>query len=237
MKRLLIVLLLTWTLPVSGQTTDFQTLLSGKEPALSIRLGDLNSDWRAMSLTVAGGGGNGMGSLLSSLLPLGMMAGAGGGGGSSDAMMGMAVLSGLFSPGSGGTEPVYYTQGKTVTIGAETLLIAYRYTPKPLDIFGLIQQSAMNGGKEPDFTALSAQNQVTADTRLSLSLLNLRSISAFSNIHAFDLEQELKANNGGNALWDILKSSQEKKAPAKPGNTKAQQSVPTRQARKTAARN
>lgn len=135
---LVVTLLLALALPAFGQTTDFQSLLSGKEPSLSVRLGDLNSEWRAMSLTVAGGGGSGMGNLLSSLLPLGMMAGTGGDKSNSDTMMGIAVLSGLFSPGSGSAEPVYYTQGKTLSLGGETLLIAYRYTPKPLDLFGLI---------------------------------------------------------------------------------------------------
>jgi hypothetical protein len=61
---------------------------------------------------------------------------------------------------------LYYTKGQTITVGSETYLIAYR-----LDI-------------------TERQLKLTPETKLMLSLLNLRTIGSLNNIRQFNFEQE-----------------------------------------------
>jgi len=85
--------------------------------------------------------------------------------------------------GGGGTG-AYYTQGETTTLGGETYLICYRVQGKPMDY-----EKLMQSGPSPP-----KPEKLTPETKLSLSLLNLRSVVGFDDIRPFNLEQEIAAS-------------------------------------------
>src|SRR5690242_7872705 len=117
--------ILSLAVPALGQGANLQDVVSGRESPLSMKLKDLNSDWKRVTIGTAGG--SGVGDMMSQIMPLAMMGSMGSGGSKgSDAAMGMAFMSSLFG-GGGGSQPVYYSKGQTTIIGGETFLVAYRY--------------------------------------------------------------------------------------------------------------
>jgi hypothetical protein len=146
---------LTLTGTVLGQGMSFQELLSGKTVPLTLKLKDLNDEWRRINL---GGSSGGAGAL--------------------------AIYSAMFGGGLGGG--VYYTKGQTVTVGGETYLVAYRAQTKSPDMASM--QQLMRSGQMPE------PEKPTAQTTLSLSLLNLRTTGSFNDIRPFNLEFELTGN-------------------------------------------
>jgi hypothetical protein len=103
------VALLAMALPARGQNVDLKELFSGSTHPLTVKMKDLNTDWRRFSVG-SSGGDSGMGGFFSMIM--GMLGGAMGGGGGTGA---------------------YYTKGETVNIGGETFIVAYRIKPKPMD--------------------------------------------------------------------------------------------------------
>jgi hypothetical protein len=125
MRRTAITLaLLAACLPARGQNTDLKQLFSGSSYPLTIKLKDLNGDWRRFSVGSSGGEG-GMGGFFSMIMS--MFGGAMGGGGGNGA---------------------YYTKGDTVNLGGETFIVAYRIKPKPVDPGALATMMAP-GSKPP----------------------------------------------------------------------------------------
>jgi hypothetical protein len=76
----------------------------------------------------------------------------------------------------------YYTQGKTVSLGSETFLVVYRLPGNGISLNSLQNSSAK---------AEKTSSEVTSETVLALSLLNLRSVNNLAAIQVFNLEQEL----------------------------------------------
>ncbi len=198
-------------IPAWGQSTDFQQLLSGQNVPLNLKLKDLDGTWRHLGITSPDLQKNGLGDLMSQILPMAMMSGNGGGGkGSSEEAMGMAFLSMLFGGGGGSSAPVFYTKGQTVTLSGETFLVAYQAPKTGINFMQLMMQSQQNGGKEPDWSKL-AGDKLTGDSMLSLSLLNIKNITTFSDIRPFDLQKELdESNAAGGGLMDLLYKQAEK---------------------------
>ncbi len=99
---------------------------------------------------------------------------------------------------------VYYTQGQTVTVGQTTYLVAYRTQPNVLNITTLLQavQNAQKTGTPPPAQTLTAQ------TPLSLALLNLQTSGSLTDIRPFDLARELAdsaaAVHAYNSLMDSM---------------------------------
>ncbi|HEY9614070.1 hypothetical protein [Allocoleopsis sp.] len=162
MRRTAIVLALTAVLSLYGQRTDaadFEQLLSGSLAPLNVKLKDLDSSWRQISIS----GQFEMGDLLQ-------------------------TYSNLF--GGKGNSGVYYTQGKTVTFGGETYVIAYRLVSTSQGVsFRSLIESTLGGGSKP-----SEIDRLTPETSLTLSLLNLRTIGSLNNIRPFNLKEELAAS-------------------------------------------
>src|SRR5579884_34938 len=136
------LILLAVALPAYGQDTEgqvqqpmtFKQLLSGTEPPLTMKLKDLNGDWRRMNVT--GASEIGMGGYMAMLTSMVSEMGMGGG--------------------------VYYTRGDTVTIGSETYIIAYSPKARKLDFSVLMHSSAPPAPEKltPDTTlTLSLLNQ------------------------------------------------------------------------------
>jgi len=87
----------------------------------------------------------------------------------------LAIYAAMFSPGGG----VYYTTGRTVTVGGEMFLIAYRVHAK-------VDMAAMMQRPTPP-----APPKLTPETTVGISLLNLRAVTSIDDIRAFDLKQEI----------------------------------------------
>lgn len=172
--------LLVLALPAYGQnsatTMDFHDLLYGNTTPLTLKLKDLNSDWRRVSIE-----------------------------GQSDAAGGMGMLGALFGGGGSSSGAVYYTKGQAVNIAGETYIVAYKANLKQPDLMSLIMTSQKNGGKEPDMSQLMPE-KLTADSTLSLSLLNLKTSGNLTDIRPFDMNAEItdSANSGSNGLMSLM---------------------------------
>lgn len=121
-------------IPCRAQATDVKDLLSGSAAPLTLKLKDLNTDWRRFTTSATGGDVAGA---ISSVMSA-MFGGAGGGG-------------------------AYYTKGQTVLLAGETFLVTYRVKSKPLDFASLMQAGPASRPKleklTPDTTlALSLLN-------------------------------------------------------------------------------
>lgn len=204
--------------PAMGQAADLQQLLSGKDVPNSMKLIQLNADWKRVTIRTTDNAGGGLGDMMSQLMQAGMMSEANKNKSKDDAMgamLGMSMLGGLF--GGGDKEPVYYTLGQTVTIGGETFLVAYQ-REQTAPNFMQMAMEASAGGKEPDMTKLASQNKLTADSPLSLALINMKSVSTLSKIRPFNMAQEIaESEKAGNGLMDLIMQPAVKAAePAKP---------------------
>jgi hypothetical protein len=190
--------------PAFGQGMDFQQLLSGKDIPFSLKLKDLNADWRRVGIRAQDGAQGGMSDMLSQLMQIGMMSEMGKGQKKDDAaaaMLGMSVLGGLF--GGGGKEPVCYTKGQTVTVSGETFLVTYRYQKPEINWLQMAMESQQSG-KEPDFARLTAGGRMTSDSVLTINLVNVRAIGSLSGIRVFDTEKEIAESGAGGGLLDLM---------------------------------
>ena len=213
MKRLAVcALLVTLALPACAQNITFDKLLSGKDTALTLKLKDLNGDWRHVSIGGMDKPKGGMGDMLGPLMQLGAMGAMGDKNKKKDdaasTMLGMQFLSSMFGGafgGGGSKDPVYYTKGDLAYMGSEAFLIAYTYHKPTVDLLKLAADSEKNGGKDPDFTKMAGDGKMTADSVLSLTLLNTKTIGTLSDIRPFDMNAEIadSASSGG-GLMDLM---------------------------------
>jgi hypothetical protein len=208
--------LLALTVPAFSQETA-SPLFSGKEVPLTLKMKDLSSEWRRVSVGSLDKSGDSS-NMMSQLMQMGMMSEMGKekkpGAKPEDpmtAMLGMQMLSGLFGGLFGGMfggqqAPVYYTLGKTVNLGSETFLIAYRYKKKEMNLAAMMAAGEKEGGKEPDMEKLMADGKMTEESPITLSLLNLKAVGSLSDIRPFDLKTEIEEANaaGGGGLMDMF---------------------------------
>lgn len=149
--------------PGSSSGADFKELLSGKICPLSVKLGDLNGDWRRITVRTDG---NASGNVSVSV--------TGSGGTSGSSQNNIADLGGSKS---------YVTCGQTVSANGQTYLVAYHLPGSGLDLTTLIQATATK--LPPPLSKLSPE------TVLPLSLLDLKSAGSLDDIKAFDLRREI----------------------------------------------
>lgn len=153
--------------PVAAQgqrtTVDAPDLFNGQGPAGTIALKSLDQTWRRVAI-------NGPEELKGG--GIGQLAGG---------IFG-AMFGGGAPPASASTPPIY-TRGATTTLGSETFLVVYRPNLKSLDVTAIMQ--AGPGGKLP------APERLTQDTPLTLTLINVRSITSMGDFRPFNLQQEL----------------------------------------------
>ncbi|MCX6997654.1 MAG: hypothetical protein NTV49_11350 [Kiritimatiellaeota bacterium] len=102
---------------------------------------------------------------------------------------------------------VSYTKGQTITIGNESYLVAYAAQNKALDAAKL--NALMRSGQPPE------PEKPTAQTMLSLSLLNLRTAGSFTDIRPFNLDFELTGNEAAAATEDEKRVQEHSDASAK----------------------
>src|SRR5947209_15015361 len=217
MKRLAAVaLLLTFSAPAWAEGIDFQQLFSGKEVPHTIKLKELDGDWRRVSIGIAGAAKGGLSDMLGPLMQAGMMSDGDKSKGKNDpaaAMLGLSFFSSLFGGGES-KEPVYYTKGQTVTVGSESFLLAYRFEKPEMNLMQLAAESEKSG-KDPDFSKVASDNKLTPETALTISLVNVKSITTLNSIRPFDMAQEIADSaKGGGGLMDLIAQEQAKE-PAK----------------------
>jgi hypothetical protein len=186
-----IIGLLIFTLPHSSPGADFEALFSGKTHPLSVKLSDLNDDWRRFTLHTAG---NANGNISVSV--------NGTTGNSASSQNNVADITG---------SRTYLTKGQTVSVGDQIYLVAYRLPGSGLDLSGLIQALAAKAPPTP--------TPLTAETALPLSLLDLKSIGSLDDIRAFDLKREIAeseklAQTIANALKSAAAGEKKKPEPA-----------------------
>jgi hypothetical protein len=224
MKRIVVLgLCALLILPALAQD-DFHQLFSGKGVALTLQLKDLNSEWSRVSITTQGDSKGGSSDMLNQLMQIGMMSEMGKGKGSDEsssgmdsaaAMMALPFLMMMFGGGSSAltapTEPVYYTQGKTVTMGSETFLIAYKHQTQAMDLMKMAMESEKTG-EDPDFEKLTEKGKLAPDSTLELNLINVKTIITIKSIRAFDMEKEIAESAKSGGLMDLLAESMKDKA-------------------------
>jgi len=94
----------------------------------------------------------------------------------------LGPISQIFGAMFGGSTSPYFTNGRTVQIGGETYLVAYRANVVTPNMLAVI----MSNGGPPQPTLL------TPETRLHLSLIHLRSAGSLTDIRPFQLQEVLQ---------------------------------------------
>jgi hypothetical protein len=82
----------------------------------------------------------------------------------------------------------YYTQGKTITIGNQTYIIAYRI---PSSGEAMTLESLLNVFGNSDCDSKTLPPVLTATTSVSLALLNLESMGSLNNIKPVNIQEEI----------------------------------------------
>ncbi len=163
-------------------------LLSGNQQPLAVKLKDLNSEWRCV--TVRGGAGPGGNVAVN-------VSGNATGSNSQNNLLGAHA-----------EQRAYVTKGQTVSASGETYLVAYRLPATGLDLQTLLQASATKTA--PPAVVL------TPESSLALCLLNVRAIAGLEDIRVFDMHSEIhQSQEAAKMLAGLLKATETKK-PAKP---------------------
>lgn len=205
---------LSLVVPAAAQEGSISDILAGKTAPLTVKLKEMNGDWRHVSIVSSSGkgaAGNPLGSLMG-LAALGSKTGDGKKDDPAAAMMGLSLLGGMFGGGGDGDAGSYYTQGKTVSMGGETFLVVYQYKKPELNLGQMIFDSAKNGGKEPDFAALASQAKLGPESSLSMALINFKSIGTLKDVRPFDLNREIEETNKESNVMDLIAASEKDKA-------------------------
>ncbi len=152
--------------PAFSQTAregEFAKLLAGGEAPLSLRLKDLDSKWQRVEVRVieSAKGGSGGASFTQSLM------------------------------GGGGQPKVYYTQGRTITLGGKNFLIAYRPPDHPLDMTSIQNLGAAGRSTSAQQVLDMLAPAPKPDTALDLSLLDMSTVAGFESVRWFDLQKAL----------------------------------------------
>jgi hypothetical protein len=212
MKRFAtLALLLAIAPPAAAQDGGFQRLFSGSDTPHTLKLKELNGEWKRLTIRSTGSSEGGPMDMIKQLLPLGMMSSMGQKGGkdgkgendAAAAMMGMSLLGGMFGGGTGTKEPAHYSKGQTLRLGGETFLITYQYRAPETNLLTMAAQ-AQAGGGEPDFGKLFGGSKLSEESDLSLTLVNVKAISTIAEIRPFDLKAEVEAASGGGGFMDLL---------------------------------
>jgi hypothetical protein len=173
---------------------SLEPLLSGKSFPLAVKLKDLNGEWRRFTLR-----GNGSITGNVSVNVTGNITGS-------------ASQNNLTGSLGGGRD--YVTRGQTASAHGQTYLVAYHLPMAGLDLSALLQAVAT---KTPPTNAV-----LTPDSSLSLSLLDVRAISGFDDVRAFDAQREItESEQAFKALLTLLKGGdgEKKGGTNSPGGT------------------
>ncbi len=147
---------------IPSQSQDLESVFSGQNIPLTLTFKDLNSTWRKVSIS----GQVEMGDLLRNWT------------GFMDSILGTKTYNNN-----------YYTQGKTISMGNNNYLIAYRI---PLETKPLKLDKFLSG----NFSTKNCEEgnlpvKLTQNTEVSLALLNLNSAGSFNDLMTVNINQEI----------------------------------------------
>jgi hypothetical protein len=178
---------LALTLPIAGQEKGLTQLLSGKTHPLSMKLKDLNGEWRRVMIH----GGDGVSGNIDVNVS-----------GSTQGSTSQNNLTGL----SGGAQ-AYVTRGQTVSVHGQNYLVAYRLPGTGLDWRALLLAMATK--------TLPKAEILTPESSVRLSLLNLQAVTSLEDVSVFDMKAEIaQSQEAAQKLADLLKAMATQ--PAKP---------------------
>ena len=146
----------------SGRGADLEKVLSGKICPLSVKLGELDQDWRRITIHTTG---NVTGNVSVSVS------------GTHSSSSSQNNIADLFG------SKVYLTKGQTVSVNDRVYLIAYHMPAGGLNVQALIESLAT---KTPP-----AAPTLGAETTIPLSLLDLESVGSLDDVRAFDVKTEI----------------------------------------------
>jgi hypothetical protein len=170
---LALIAILALTAPALGQpVSDLGALLSGKTHPLSMKLKELDTDWRRITVQ---GSANVTGNV--SVNVSGNTYSSSANNASSASHSQNNIVGAL--PNSRG----YVTKGQTVVANGRTYLLAYHLPAFGLDFGALLQALA---AKTPPTSAA-----LNPETVLPLSLLDLQTIGSLDDVRVFDLQAEI----------------------------------------------
>jgi hypothetical protein len=178
---------LVLTLPAAAQEKGLARLLSGKTHPLSLKLKDLDGEWRRVMIQKGGG--------VSGNIDVNVN-------GSTQGSTSQNNITGL----SGGAQ-AFVTKGQTVSVNDQNYLVAYRLPSPALDWRALLLAMATK--------TLPKVEVLTPETPVRLALLNLQDITSLEEASVFDMKWEIaQSQEAVQKLADLLKAMEAK--PAKP---------------------
>ncbi len=187
---LALIAILTLTAPVLGQpVSDLGALLSGKTHPLALKLKDLDTDWRRITVQ---GSANVTGNVSVNVSGNTYSSSANNPSSASHSQNNMVGA----LPNSRG----YVTKGQTVVANGRAYLVAYHLPAFGLDIGALLQTLAAKTA--PTSAALNAE------TALPLSLLDLQSIGSLDDVRLFDSQAEIAESEKAIRMASELLKSQ-----------------------------
>lgn len=175
-------------LPAESQGLDLSILLSGKLCPLTVKLKQLNTEWRLVTIH---GRASASGNVALNFS------------GSSKYSTSQNNLLGA----SGGTQ-VYVTKGQTLSANGVTYLVAYHLPRTRLDLSSLLEAVATK--TPPTATVL------TPESSLPLSLLNVRTIASLEDVRVFNMKWVIsQSEQAAKGLARLLKGDKKSKQPKK----------------------
>ncbi len=147
---------------IPSYSQDLETVFSGQNIPLTLKFKDLDSSWRKVSVS----GQFEMGDLIKSWTTF------------MDSILKTQTYNN-----------VYYSQGKTITIGNNIYIIAYRIplNIEPLNIENIF--AGVMGNQDCETGKLPVK--INSDTEVSLALLNLNSAGSFNDLTPLDINNEI----------------------------------------------
>ena len=107
---------------------------------------------------------------------------------------------------------LYYTQGQTVTLSKQQYLVVYRPEGNNVNLRSLMLSGRKN---RPE----NLVKELTPDSKLVVSLINLNKIESLQDIQPFNLQKEIKESK--QAIPKEPKAMESRPSPSKPASPKS----------------
>lgn len=107
---------------------------------------------------------------------------------------------------------VYYTQGQTVTISKQQYLVVYRPEGSNISLTRLFNSRSKTAPQD-------LVKELTPNSKLVLSLINLNKIESLQDIQPFNLQKEIKESK--QAIPKEPKAMESRPSPSKPASPKS----------------
>ncbi len=183
----LVVFTIAVASPLTGRSQSLSQLLSGKTIPLSVKLKELNSEWRRITIHT--------GSTVSGNVSVNV----------NGNQSGPTSQNNLV--GALGGSRAYVTQGQIASTPGHSYLVAYHLPSAGLDIGKLLQVVAT---KAPPAAAV-----LTLDTPLPLSLLELDTVGSIEDVRPFDASAEITESENALRVFQELLKGQSQGEPKK----------------------